>query len=126
MIKRLFLATVLLFLFFGPGYAADQVFINSQNVTVTNNMEDIGSGLGEMQYSVDNEQTWTAPEPYAVSKNLTLPNLDEGEHCVSAKFSDKIGNWTLPIQACAVVDTTPPTGKPEIQGVKINIAISIN
>ena len=106
-------------------HAAEEIFINDPNITVTNNMTDSVAGMGEMQYSVDNQQNWTAPEPHAAFKNLVLPNIDEGEHCISGKFSDAIGNWTAPIQASAIVDTTPPSGPIEIQGVKINIDILV-
>lgn len=106
--------------------ADERVFINSQEVMVISSVTDEGSGMHQMQFSLDDQITWTPVEAYAEQKNLTLPDLAEGEHCIFAKFSDQAGNWTLPIQACAWVDTTPPTGTISIKGVVINIEVNIN
>jgi hypothetical protein len=120
------LIILLSLLFISSSFAEERIFINSQDITVINSMSDSGSGMGNMSYSVDNQLTWTEPEPYTTQKNLILPNFDEGEHCIWAKFSDKLGNWGQPIKACAWVDLSAPDGFYEIDGIKITIEVNVN
>lgn len=72
-----------------------------------------------MKYSLDNE-TWTDPEPYATEKELTLVG-GNGEHCIWAMFSDQVGNWTVPLKSCAILDTTIPGGNIKILGLEITV-----
>jgi hypothetical protein len=120
------LTAILLLLSTKLVFAEERVYIDSQIFTVTNNITDSGSGLNQMSFSVDNQLTWSTPELFTVKKSLTLPNFDEGKHCIYGKFSDIVENWSLPIEACAWVDTTPPGGPIIIEGLTINIEVNVN
>ena len=126
---------ILIFVNKCSAYAEERVIITSPDIVVNNNITDAISGMGvgaQMQHSVDNQQTWTDVEPFAVTKALTLPDFTEGEHCVYARFSDAAGNWTQPDangenkKGCAWVDTTPPGGPITIEGLTVNVNVTIN
>ncbi len=51
---------------------ADDPFTTNPAVTLTLAATNNGSGLSQMQFS-DDDQTWSAPEPFAITKTWTLP-----------------------------------------------------
>ncbi|MDD5703718.1 MAG: SpvB/TcaC N-terminal domain-containing protein, partial [Dehalococcoidales bacterium] len=81
-------------------------YANKTSVTLTLSATDTDSGVNQMQLSNDN-LTWLAPEPYATTKSWNL-TPGEGKKTVYAKYSDKSGNWSSPVSATIILDTTPP------------------
>ncbi|MEK6744182.1 MAG: hypothetical protein AABZ15_11250, partial [Nitrospirota bacterium] len=81
---------------------------NTIAVMLTLSATDTQSGVSQMQFSGDNV-TWTTPEPYATTKNWTLPSGD-GSKFVWVKFKDVVGNWSIAYSDSIVLDTTPPIG----------------
>jgi alpha-tubulin suppressor-like RCC1 family protein len=59
-----------------------------------------------MQFSNDG-LTWSAPEPYATTKQWTLSNGD-GTKTVYAMFQDAAGIWSTVSTASITLDTIPP------------------
>lgn len=121
--KKLLIIFPLLFLSASIASAQpiEKTIVISKTITITNNMTD-PIGMGEMSYSVDSGETWTAPEPYTAEKELTLPDGPDGDYCIQARFSDSAGNWTPltePKTVCCYLKTVPPEGDPEIKGLKI-------
>lgn len=110
---------IIVFVLLSPVVAKAETYVSSPDIVVTNTMTDEGSGMGEMKYSLDNS-IWTEPEPYAPEKELTIVGED-GQHCIWAMFSDRVGLWTEPLKACAILDTTIPGGGIKIKGFEIII-----
>ncbi|MBE0418234.1 MAG: hypothetical protein IBX63_10760 [Coriobacteriia bacterium] len=72
------------------------------------------SGAGKMRHSTDGGSTWSAWEPYAATKNLTLPAPD-GPKTVRAQFEDAAGNVSVTvIEGSIELQTTVPSGTIEI------------
>lgn len=117
--KTLFYLIIMLLLL-APVISKAETYVSSPDITITNTMTDEGSGMGDVKYSLDNE-TWTDTEPYATGKEMILVGGD-GEHCIFAMFSDQAGNWTEPLKACAILDSTVPAGEIKIMGLKITVS----
>jgi chitodextrinase len=76
---------------------------NSTEVTLTLAATDYLSGMSQMQLSNDGVN-YSAAEPYAASKNYTLPTGD-GIKTVYVRFKDKVGNWSAPVSASIALST---------------------
>ena len=68
----------------------------------------------QMSFSNDN-QTWSAPEPFASSKvgwDLTAygGGTEDGIKCIYVKLQDSNGNWSASYSGCLILDTSSPTG----------------
>lgn len=98
---------------------ADKTYTNSRQVRVCLTAFDNGSGVTQMRFSFDNSH-WLPPEDFAETKQLELPEGDDGIRCVFVEFGDKIGNWSEPIAGCIELDTTPPSGT-----IRIEVIIEI-
>ncbi|MRR52319.1 MAG: hypothetical protein EG825_15650, partial [Rhodocyclaceae bacterium] len=68
-----------------------------------------------LRASHDNGATWSAPAPFAASKEITLPAGD-GSSTVQVKFIDHAGNVSLPASDTINLDTTKPAGTLQING----------
>jgi len=93
-------------------------YTDSPTVTLTLSASDAESGMGDgaqMQFSNDNA-TWSNLEPYAETKEWTLPQGD-GEKTVYFKCQDVAGN-PMPeaTKASIVLDEAAPTGTLTIEG----------
>jgi hypothetical protein len=110
---------IMAFIMLSPVIANAETYTPSPDIVVTNAMTDESSGMGEMKFSLDNP-IWTEPEPNATEKKQTLVGGD-GQHCIWAMFSDRAGNWTESLRACAILDSTAPGGDIQIQGPEIII-----
>ncbi|MFB9329925.1 S-layer homology domain-containing protein [Paenibacillus aurantiacus] len=88
---------------------ADQT--NTAEVRLTLASNDPGgaaaSGVTQMQFSTDGGTTWSAQEPVAASKSITLPAGD-GEKTVHVRFTDKAGNVSDDVSDAITLDTTGP------------------
>jgi len=87
---------------------------NQRNVVLTISANDKTSGVARMSFKNENE-TWSQPEPYAQTKNWTLPSGD-GSKTVYVQYEDAAGNLSSPAQAEIGLDTTLPTGTLTISG----------
>jgi hypothetical protein len=76
---------------------------NSTSVTLTLSANDDTSGVGEMQFSLD-DSNWTDWEAYSTSKSFTLPSGD-GEKTVYFRVRDKAGNLSSAISATIILET---------------------
>lgn len=82
---------------------------NSADVTLTLSCDDgTGSGCVAMQFSNDGETYLPVPaDALATAKAWSLLPGDGGK-TVSVKFKDGAGNWSDPVSASIMLDTTPP------------------
>lgn len=77
------------------------------NLTLSADDPSPASGVAEMSFSNDGT-TWSAWEPFATSKYLTLAGGD-GEKTVQARFKDAAGNESGAVQDAIVLDTAAPS-----------------
>ncbi len=87
----------------------------TEEVTITLVLGVQGLVPTQMQFSFDGE-TWTAPEPIARTKTLTLPD-GAGERRVFVRYIDKDGNSIVVVDRTLVVappreDETTDDGQP--------------
>lgn len=85
----------------GAGYT------NKQNVMLSVNGSDIGSGNVQMSFSQDNV-SWTSFEPFLLAKPFTL-TAGDGEKTVYMKLKDGAGNISF-FEDKIKLDTIPPMG----------------
>ena len=86
----------------------DNAYTASPDVTLSIDGSDTGSGLEAMRFSTDGAGSWTAWEPFAASKNLSLPSGD-GPKEVRMQLRDLAG-LTAEFTDTIILDTTPPAG----------------
>ena len=89
-------------------------YTQSAKVTVSLQAEDLGSGVYQMSFSIDNI-TWSAWEPFNNTRYFDIP-VGDGEKSIYLKVLDYAGNIAKPVVDTIVLDTTPPR----------ELAISIN
>ncbi|QGP93394.1 hypothetical protein MGLY_28020 [Neomoorella glycerini] len=77
-------------------------FTNTPAVTLNLNYP----GATQMRFSLDGV-TWSPWEPYAATKQITLPKGD-GLTTVSVQTQDAYGSISIPVHVNFVLDTTPP------------------
>ncbi len=84
-------------------------YTNSTQVTLGLFSQDNegGSGVDKMQFSNDN-LNWSDLQDYAETKTWKLSSGDS-KKTVYVKFKDRAGNYSEPISATILLDTTPPT-----------------
>lgn len=75
------------------------------NLSAADETSGMGNGA-QMRFSNDNI-TWTKSEIYVKAKTWTLSSGD-GNKIVYAKFKDAAGNWSEPVSASIILDTTAP------------------
>jgi hypothetical protein len=95
----------------------DSVYANSTSVTLNLSVQDLGSGMGpvaQMQFSNDG-YTYSAFEPYAITKSWTL-TLGSGTKTVYAIFKDTMGKTSKIYADSIILDTTQPAGSISING----------
>lgn len=92
----------------------DNNYTNSNEVILTLNAEDEGSGPYRMTFGINNED-WSNWEPYNTTKALNLSQND-GEKIVKFKVADKAGNVAGPVFDSIILDSSSPT----------NVSITIN
>lgn len=80
---------------------------NNRSVHVDLSAGALEGEMVRMQFSCDFGATWSAPEPYAITKICTLP-AGEGNKAVYVKFEDTQGNWSDPISDSIMLDLTAP------------------
>ncbi len=85
---------------------------NDRDIDVDITLDVDTANIISMQFSQDN-QTWSAVEPFNASKNVTLTQGD-GNKTVYVRLIDQYGNIGL-IHSSIILDTTPPQG-----GISIN------
>ncbi len=94
----------------------DAALTNSTFVNLQIYASDSGSGLNVMSYAINSTDpsAFSAWEPVAASKNITLPNY-QGPNYVNIKIRDKAGNETF-VWKSIVLDTVPPSGTAVMNG----------
>ncbi|MFS0553607.1 Ig-like domain-containing protein [Brevibacillus sp. 179-C9.3 HS] len=104
-------------------------YTRNQDVMLTVDGRDGGSGNVQMSFSSDNT-TWTAFEPFLPAKPFTLLPPGEGEKTVYMKLMDGAGN-TASFEDQITLDMTPPTatmvineGKEATSTEKVALTIS--
>ncbi|MDO8663128.1 MAG: dockerin type I domain-containing protein [Candidatus Omnitrophota bacterium] len=86
---------------------------NSRSVVLDLSAEDSLTGMSEMQNSNENAN-WdnpkdyrSGPRDYDTQRNWSL-TLGDGVKTVYVRFKDRVGNWSNPVSATIILDTTPP------------------
>jgi hypothetical protein len=92
----------------------DDIFTNTNLVTLSISSEDPGSGVSVMSLSIDNVE-WSDWKTYDDEISFQLPKGDSGK-TVYIKVQDKIGNIAGPASDFIILDTSPP----ENLSIKIN------
>jgi hypothetical protein len=92
----------------------DDIFTNTNLVTLSISSEDSGSGVSVMSLSLDNIE-WSDWETYEDEISFELPEGDSGK-TVYIKVQDKVGNIAGPASDFIILDSTPP----ENLSIKIN------
>ena len=116
---KLLLILLVFFTFFKPNVAlGEPQYFNTQDILVRLSAKDNegGSGVAWMQLSFDIEGEWMAVEPFATTKELTVPEGD-GNKTIFARFADEKLNWSEVCSATFILDQTPPTGTITIEMV---------
>jgi hypothetical protein len=92
---------------------ATSIYINhgeeytlSNHVILSLQAEDVGSGVAQMAFSMDNEE-WSDFEPYNTTKELELPAGD-GEKTIFFRVKDYTENIAETIFDTIILDTEPP------------------
>jgi hypothetical protein len=92
----------------------DDIFTDSNGVTLSIHADDFGSGVAQMAFSMDNNE-WSEWIPFTNEKNFILPPID-GEKTVFFRVKDYVGNIAESVSDSIYLDTTPP----EKLSIKIN------
>lgn len=82
---------------------------NSRTVNLALTATDATSGVAEMRFAINSqaEERYSAWEPFAATKTLTLPNW-QGTNSINVQVRDRAGNVRLAYRSI-VLDTLPPT-----------------
>jgi len=88
-------------------------YTGSADVILNLNATDAGSGVTEMRL-IDEGTPWTAWEPYAATRQWTLPSMD-GQRVVFVEFRDALGH-TSHCSDKIILDLTGPTCSIQIEG----------
>ena len=81
-------------------------FVSDTNVTLSLKAKDIGFGISDMSFSIDNKK-WSIWEDLNDTKSYNLP-IGDGEKTIYFKVKDLAGNIGDPIFDTIILDTTPP------------------
>jgi hypothetical protein len=92
----------------------DDIFTNTNLVTLSIRSEDSGSGVSVMSLSTDNAE-WSDWITYEDEISFELPEGDSGK-TVYIRVQDKVGNIAGPASDFIILDSTPP----ENLSIKIN------
>lgn len=84
----------------------DDEFTNSNSVSLTLHSIDLGAGISNMAFSIDNI-VWSPWEPFNTAKTYFISNV-EGAKKIYFKVDDKIGNIAQPVFDIIILDRTPP------------------
>jgi len=89
---------------------------NSRIVSLALTAADANSGLAEMRFAINGqaEEKYSAWEPFAATKALTLPNW-QGTNWVNVQVRDRAGNVRLAYRSI-ILDTVAPTVSFNING----------
>jgi len=94
-------------------------YANSINVGFSNSATSSDAPITEMRFKNDGE-AWSAWEPYAATKNWTLPSGD-GAKTIQAQFKDANGNLSQEVSDTIIVDATAPAASLQTPRITTNV-----